>query len=188
MKKIIPFRKRSSTPAFSLPEVAIAVSIAALALISIMGLLPGGLESVRISAQVSGTARIVRQVVGNIQMGDWGTYSGGSSGTWSNFNKLLAPVANKGRWYFDDQANPLDLTANPQLASSITYVVQVSPANAKAVVWPGVPVVGAPYAYAIQVDVAPTSDQNFIFSPPYTPQAHITTQTVIVARQFYSGP
>ena len=105
---------------FSLPEVAIAVGIAALGLITLLGIIPSGLDSIRIAGQTTAEARIVSQVLGEIQLSDWGSVNRGS-GTWSNLQTTAAR-----RWYFDDQANPLsEAAATNSMDNRLAYVVRV---------------------------------------------------------------
>ncbi len=56
---------------FSLAETAIAVAIAALGMISIIGLLPQGLEMSRRTAGMAAESRILQQVTGEIQAENW---------------------------------------------------------------------------------------------------------------------
>ncbi len=57
--------------AFTLAEVIITVGIAATAIVTIIGLLPYGLESMRQSAMVTAEARAVQSIIADYQMRDW---------------------------------------------------------------------------------------------------------------------
>jgi len=87
---------------FSLPEVTIAVAIAALGLVSILGLLPTGLENVRTAGSNIATSRICQEMISELQSADWGTLGAASGG--SNvaiWNKLSA--YNNARRFFDGE-------------------------------------------------------------------------------------
>ena len=64
--------RRSSPPAssrsgFSLVEVALAVAIAALAIITLLGLLPQGLEMARKTSLLTNNSSILEQVIRNLE-------------------------------------------------------------------------------------------------------------------------
>ena len=159
-------------PGFSLPEVAIAVAITALALVSILGVIPGSLESVRVAGNTTSTARIVSQVVGELQLSDWGTLSKGAH-KWSKLETAL----NK-RWYFDDQANPIEQATSSNFDMRISFVVRVR-ASTRAISLPGATEVNDDMQ-SVLVDVAVASFPSFDFSNPKT----YTTQPAVLTRQF----
>lgn len=147
-----------SASGFSLPEVAIAVAIAAIGLITLLGIIPGGLESVRLAGQTTAEARIASQVLGELQLSDWGSVNR-QNGVWSNLSLLGAK-----RWYFDDQANPLsDSAATNDSDMRLAYVVRVR------VVGP-TRLSGATEAAAdmqrVQVDISVTTNAAYDFSRP----------------------
>jgi uncharacterized protein (TIGR02598 family) len=61
---------------FSLVEVVLAVGIMALGVVTILGLLPHGLEMSRRTANEQAETRIVDQIVGELQSSDWATLGG----------------------------------------------------------------------------------------------------------------
>jgi uncharacterized protein (TIGR02598 family) len=63
--------------AFSLVEVTLSVGITAIGVISLVGLIPGGLDSLRKSNARVAEAKIVQAVTADFQMGDWGTRASG---------------------------------------------------------------------------------------------------------------
>ena len=61
---------------FSLVEVVLAVGIMALGVVTILGLLPHGLEMSRKTANEQAETRIVDQIVGELQASEWTTLGG----------------------------------------------------------------------------------------------------------------
>ena len=57
--------------AFSLPEVALSMGIAATALLTLISLLPMGLDTLRSSSQKQAEARIIQAVMDRYQTGAW---------------------------------------------------------------------------------------------------------------------
>lgn len=105
---------------FSLPEVAIATAIAALGIITLLGLLPTGLDNVRQAGNNVAIARIYQQMVTEIQSADWGTQSGG---IWSNLRKY-----EDARRYFDSEGTILNRSGNHTLTQEeyllLSYVAK----------------------------------------------------------------
>lgn len=174
--------RRRVVQAFSLPEVAIAVAIAALAIITIMGLLPAGLDSIRHASVLTSEARIMRQVVGYLEMSDWGQPNGNS---WTQLNTLLG-----NRYYFDDEANPIN-TADPN-AATISYVVMVQQAGMGGSgsgggtgahpLLPGASAVSS-NAITLQINIAQSTNPNFDFGAA---TAVFATHPAILTKQFYT--
>lgn len=92
---------------FSLVEVVLAVGIMALGVVTILGLLPHGLEMSRRTANEQAETRIVDQIVGELQSSDWATLGG-----------LLA--SGESRILFDDQGLK---ALSPSLT---TYVARIT--------------------------------------------------------------
>ncbi|MEZ0275919.1 MAG: Verru_Chthon cassette protein B [Roseimicrobium sp.] len=88
---------------FSLPEVAIAVAIAALGIITLLGLLPSGLDNVRQAGNAVSISRIYQQMVSEMQSADWGQAPSNGTGLWSNLTKY-----EDARRYFDSEGTPLN--------------------------------------------------------------------------------
>lgn len=83
---------------FSLAEVAIAVAIAALGLVSVMGLMPTGLDNLRQAGESVAKARIYQQLFNELQLSDWGKENGG----WDKLVKYDSE-----RRYFDSEGTPI---------------------------------------------------------------------------------
>lgn len=159
---------------FSLPEVAIAVGIAAVALVSLMGVIPSGLDSIRMAGQITACARLISQVTAEIQSSDWGNYTAASN----EWDKLKSTMER--RWYFDDQANIID-ERDREFDVRLAYV-------ARAVEVPDVGLLPGAKDLpkdmrSIQVEVAATTNRNYSFSDP----ALYHIQPVIVTRQYSTG-
>lgn len=98
---------------FSLVEVVLATGIMALGVITILGLLPHGLEMTRKTANEQAETRIIDQIVGELQAADW-------SGLQDQIN---TPV----RRYFDDQGLEISQSGNGgDFNMLLTYVVEVT--------------------------------------------------------------
>jgi len=173
--------------AFSLPEVAIATAIAAISLVTIVGVLPQGLQSVQRSAQLTTQAKIVRQVLGYLQQSSWGAYTGSS---WPNLDSLLNTT-----WYFDSEGNQLTVNSSAGLAQ-LSYVVQVAKPGQQGQVYrqastnqsfhPTLPGAASPspQSVLVMVQIAPTTNPAFNFTNATS--GTYTLQTAVLTRQFYS--
>jgi uncharacterized protein (TIGR02598 family) len=168
-------------PGFSLVEVAMATAIAALGIVVILGIIPGGLESIRKAGNTSAEARIVAQIAGEVQISDW--LGGGTGGIPDNPTNMAGLVAltNK-RWFFDDQAAPLDESAS-NLDVSLSYVARVrfSDTNGGRVVAPGGADMTSTAALVIELAAVPLQDFNF---DDRNVLGQISAHPIIVTRQF----
>ncbi len=78
MKKFIPHRDAVRLNlGFSLVEVALAVAIAALGIITCLGLLPEGLEMSRRTAELTMQSNILEQIIRDIEKAAWVDIAGG---------------------------------------------------------------------------------------------------------------
>ncbi len=167
--------RRRVSPGFSLPEVTMAVGIAAMAIVLLLGLVPTGLTSIRDAGNTLAEARIFQQIVGEIQGSDWGS-AGSSAGSADPLSYSLLRDYNGSRRFFDDQGTPLDQSQSR--SARLAYVARIALNQAGAVAVPG----GQPSQnmVAVTVDVASVPDPDFGF-PPNIP---FTTRSFVVARQY----
>lgn len=101
-------KNRNPRAAFSLIEVVMAIGIVAFAFISVLGLIPTGLNTFRQAIDASVGAQIVQRVMNEAQQTDFDVLVQGSNGTY-----LQRPVR-----YFDDQGN--------EMANSTGAIYQVN--------------------------------------------------------------
>ena len=99
--------------AFSLAETTMAVAIAALGIVSIMGLMPQGLETSRKTGNIAAQSRIMQEVTGDLESMDWASLD----------NYVLA---NPTRTY-DDQGVRLNSGTGAQ--GLVSYVAHVDLKN-----------------------------------------------------------
>jgi len=78
MRSLIPSIRRRSARGFSLVEVTVAMGIVATVLVSLLALLPYGMDSIREAKSTQVQARIANEIISELQVADWGagpTYS-----------------------------------------------------------------------------------------------------------------
>jgi len=172
---VAPKKALNQSAGFSLPEVTMAVGIASMAIVLLLGLIPSGLSSIRDASVTLSETRIFQQIVGEIQGADWGVSSGDGSGGPMSYSNL--PAYNGMRRFFDDQGTPL--TENQAGSLRLSYVARVTlNANGSGVAVPGGAV--SPNMVAVTIDVASIPDPSFSFdeSVPFK------SRTFIVSRQY----
>ena len=98
-------RQSPNHSGFSLVEVTLAVAIAALALITLLGLLPQGLEMSRKTSQLTNNSNILEQIIRDLENTQYSTL----------------PAA-KVRRYFNDQGSEVQ-----QGDENITFVAEIDP-------------------------------------------------------------
>lgn len=160
--------------AFSLVEVVLAVGIMAVGVVTILGLLPHGMEMSRKTANEQAETRIVDQLIGELNATDWTTMSG------------LVSAGNAGiTRFFDDQG--LEITGSAgSIQELLNYVARVSFVDS-AEAAKGMPMPSKsgrainPNLRRVQIEVAPVPDPQFNFeSPP--PGIKVRTFTQLVAK------
>ncbi len=137
MKYLIKSRPQAG---FSLVEVALAVAIAALAIITLLGLLPQGLEMARKTALMVSDSNILEQVTHDMEN--------------AVFDQL--PTQNVKR-YFNDQGREV-----LQDAKDISFVVQIEPQLVVAL--PQAEKV-QPYLKRMVIKIAASSSASYVFAP-----------------------
>jgi uncharacterized protein (TIGR02598 family) len=156
------------TAAFSLPEVTMAVGIASMAIVLLLGLVPSGLSSIRAAGVTMGESRIIQQISGEIQGADWGVPSG--AGSFPNLTVY------DGRTYlFDDQGTPLPSGGN---SNFIGFVARVRIGLTAPVILPGG--ASSPNMVPVTIDIAAVGDPQYSFNNP----DFYSTRTVLLTRQF----
>ena len=161
--------------AFSLPEVTMAVGIASMAIVLLLGLVPTGLNSLRDAAISLAEARIFQQISGEIQNANWGHPSGGGAGALSY---SLLPGYNDTRRFFDDQGTPLtDAQATNSLR--LAYVARIRlNATSNGVAVPGGQI--SNNMVLVTVDIAAIPDAGFAFNG----DVPFKSRTFVITRQF----
>lgn len=99
---------RRATGGFSLVEVVIAVAITALGVVTLLGLLPHGLELSRKTANELATTRIIQQLIGEVQSTDW---------------TEMDAIGSGGNRLFDDQG--IEITSGNDASTRTSYVANV---------------------------------------------------------------
>lgn len=173
---------------FSLPEVTIAVAIAALGLVSILGLLPTGLENVRQAGANIATARICQEMISEIQSADWGTLpqpgSGSNVAFWDKLSKY-----NNAKRFFDGEGT---LIGSSQVGGAVetmklAYVakyefVALQPTQVLSTVGGSPPDANnRSDTLRVILHIATTTDQNYNFVTPI--KDHVD-RAFTVSRQF----
>ncbi len=167
--------QRSLARAFSLPEVTMAVGIAAMAIVLLLGLVPSGLQSVRDAAQTLAESRIYQQIVGEIQSADWGNLTAGAQANDPLAYPLLSQYQDARR-YFDDQGTPL--TNNQEQSLRLAYVARITLNRDGQLAVPN----GQPSGnmVGVTIDVASVPDASYDFPP----RGIYSTRSFVVARQY----
>lgn len=162
--------------AFSLVEVVLAVGIMALGVVTILGLLPHGMEMSRKTANEQAETRIVDQLVGEVQAADWATMGGVTA----------AGAAAGVMAFFDDQGLRL-YESSGNVADFLVYAARVKLVNTNefttGMQMPakgGTPVHNANLR-RVMVEVAVTQDQDFNFDAP-PPGIPVKRFTQLVAK------
>jgi uncharacterized protein (TIGR02598 family) len=107
LRRVYPGRQ-----GFSLIEVTLAVAIAAVGFITLLGVLPQGLDMARRSANLASEARIVQKLSGELQSTSWDDLKWKGYGT---------------KRYFNDQAMEIAESelSDPEVSFSLAYVACV---------------------------------------------------------------
>jgi uncharacterized protein (TIGR02598 family) len=156
---------------FSLPEVTMAVGIAAMAIVLLLGLVPAGVSAIRDASVTLSESRIIQQIAGEIQGADWGDGAGAPS-TFS-----LLSQYNGTKRYYDDQGTPLENGGENSIRLGYVARIRLDAQGANNAVPGGVP---SNNMAAVTVDVAAVPNANFNFDG----DAPFKSRTLLIARQF----
>lgn len=175
---------RLTRGAFSLVEVVFALAIASLGFLTLLGLLPSGLEMARNSADLAAQSRIVQHLSGELQSTPW------SELDWNGYGKPR---------YFNDQG--VEIPAHQVSSQSggmdlvLSYVATVElTSQANDILLPaGGPAArrgssGAstskvePCLRRARIHVVNTTDPGFVFSAEVTGRRTPRSSTVMVAQ------
>jgi uncharacterized protein (TIGR02598 family) len=109
MKSPAKSPKSRSASGFSLVEVALAVAIAAVGIITCLGLLPEGLEMSRRTAQMAINSNILEQLIRDVENAGW---------------PYLSTQTGRVKKYYNDQGTEVAVDA-----SDLTYLVEIDYSN-----------------------------------------------------------
>jgi uncharacterized protein (TIGR02598 family) len=156
--------KRGRKWGFSLVEIALAVAIAAVGLVAIMGLIPQGLEMSRRTASLAAETRIMQQITGEVQAETWA----------DQLTKF--PVGTQVNRYYDDQGTSI----LDQDMSRLAYVARVEVPTPD-VTMPGSPNSNAhPYLRRVVVKIADRADEHFVFDDAH--KKRFSTHVIFLAK------
>lgn len=164
---------RCRSAAFSLVEVTIAVAIAALGFITLLGLLPHGISMARNSAEMSVGTKIIQKLSGDMQSMAWNRI------TWVGYGPLRY-FTNEGREMTKADTSPAALASSLAFVASV-YVPQkpldvVLPAGVSG----GTSGSAESYLRRVKICIATSSDPSFNFNSAL-PQ-RITTAYALIAK------
>lgn len=165
-------RFSSSCAGFSLVEVTIAVAIAAMGFITLLGLLPQGLNMARDTAQMSTGARIIQKLSGEMQSASWADI------TWKGYGPLRYFTAEGSEIVSAESADP------QMLATQVAYVASVElPEQPLDVLLPagtGTAQTVAKYLRRVRINVASSNDTQFDFAK--ASPMRVTSATALIAQ------
>lgn len=155
-------RNRSNRSGFSLVEVTLAMAIAAVALVTLLGLIPQGLSTMREAGDLAIGGRIHQQVLNEIQMADFDSID--------NFDGMII--------YYDAQGEELESSlgganATPTPGTVYTARVRVQPASADRI-----------FIRPVTIQVAATGERSdFEWTSENTRFQRMDHQTMVVKMQ-----
>ncbi|SKA90465.1 Verru_Chthon cassette protein B [Prosthecobacter debontii] len=171
MKIKLPLQKIRRS-GFSLAEVTIATGITALALSTLLGIIPEGLKNIRDAGGLAAETRITSHLLGVVSQAEWETHTG---------EDLLSSSFHEKRYFFDDQGIAIE-GGDPGL--DLAYVAEVkiprSDVNLSADVTAAEDDAIDPYLRRVTVKVANTGSKNFNFDR-VLPMAY-RQHTTLIAR------
>ncbi len=163
----IPLRACLLSRGFSLAEVTIATGITAVAMTTLLGLIPQGLSQLREAGELSAQGRICRHVFGSLADAEWRGAAGGDA---------FSQNHDRRRFYFNDQAALIEKESPGEL--EVAYVAEVLAPD------PNVSLPAAsksePHLRRVTVRVAAVPDPAFDFDR--APRLAYRSQSTLIAR------
>lgn len=167
IKKSFPkYRLRSG---FSLVEVTLATGVMAMALSTLLGLVPRGLMNIKEAGDIAAETRITSHILGSVSQARWQDTAG---------SDLLEPAFDHRRYYFDDQGIAIE---SDEPGPDLAYVAEVRvPRQDVTLPASGAATDGSdrndPYLRRVTVKVATVADAQFNFDRvlPLAYRAHST--------------
>lgn len=159
---------------FSLVEVALAVAIAAVGIITLLGLMPEGLEMSRKTGLLTLNSNIVEQIIRDLENTQFNLLpaqgAGGGAGTGSGAGNA---IQQKSRRYFDDQGQQVSANSN-----AVVFIAEIDFTQPAAL--PRTERL-QPNLRRVIIRVANTSNPGFQFGPDnqiaYTTYNHLLART-----------
>lgn len=133
-----------SASGFSLVEVALAVAIAAVGIITCLGLLPEGLEMSRRTAQMAINSNILEQLIRDVENAGW---------------PYLKTQTGRVKRYYNDQGSEVAVDA-----ADLTYVVEIDYSNLAYIPAPSAALQTQNYLKRLIIRMATTTNPNFEFA------------------------
>lgn len=161
---------------FSLVEVTLAIGITAVALVSLLGMLPKGMATLQRATDEAVTGRIHQQIMGEIQLTPWESEGGGGSPL-DRFDRQIR--------YYDDQGIQMtetDRQRNPQFH---VYTARITLPRS-VVKLPGEESVANIWSRLVIVDVTSSQDPRFLDNPATGFDSILSPRTVYNYRTIIS--
>lgn len=159
---------------FSLVEVTLAVAIAALGFITLLGLLPTGINMAKEASRMSTGSRIIQRLNGELQSMDWDDIN------WKGYSPLR---------YFNSEGSEISTTSADAdaLTRDLAYVASIQlPTEPLDVVLPtgdkGSASGTQPAQFLRRVKICVASSSNPKFDFEKAPALAVTSSTTLVAR------
>ena len=173
MKPVLISASAKRASGFSLPEITMAVGIAAMAIVLLLGLLPSGMNSIQAASNTLAETRIYQQIIGEVQSANWGVTGGTAAAT----IPTALQIYDGAKRLFDDQGTPLpESGANNSMRVNYVARITLEPPGTTAVPG-GQP---SPNLLGVRIDVAAVPDPGFDFRG----DVPFKTRTFVVSRQF----
>lgn len=161
------------TQGFSLVEVALAVAIAALGIITCLGLLPEGLEMSRKTAQLAFNSNILEQIIRDAENASWPVVKPKHGlGAYPMETDGAAAGGGLTSFYYDSQGVQVDADSK-----KIAYVAQIDFSQNCGM--PGATTPDEGFLARLVIKVANTSSTDFEFAPEGEGISYITFHHLI---------